>query len=792
MKALLIAEKPSLMKEINDVYRNINHPDQIKFMSFAGHVVGLKNPRDYGVVDGVDWSNKRWNPDMIPMIPDEFLYQVAPDKKSMFKSLMQEANSGQYDYIINACDPDREGNHIFELFYRQSKCTLPVKRFWTNDLSFAKIEEALMNLRDDNDGLKPNLKCLTDAAILRAWSDWLFGMNFTIGVSLNMGTTVKIGRVKTATHMMLAKREEEIKNFKPKTTYELDTLYKEGFSGTLFDQDGNVRFEKEKDADKILKDLGKTAVVQSVETKKETTNAPQLYKLSDLQTDGSKYFGYNADKVLATAQSLYEKKVLSYPRTDCRYLGTEQTKEFKTLLASIATLPELEPYVKDLTKTEYDKVAKNKKYVNDAELAKSGHYALSPTSVKPNWNSLTTEEKNILTLVYKRFLAIFLPPMVSNKTTVITNNNDYTFKTTGKQLLDKGYTIIYGTSTTDNLLPKLKKGQVVNVDKFELKAKTTTCPPRYTQGTLIAAMENPAKFLEDESLKDIIKEKQGIGTPATRSDIIKSLINDNYVEEKKGKGKASLLYVTNVGMLIYENLKGEEFASVDMTGIWEEKLSKVAEGQLAFNKYNEELRKYVRDTTAHIKDLKLKKYQKAYKVDPSKIIGACPNCEADFLEGEKAYYCSDRNCGTSISKEILGAKINKTEAKKLIAGKETKELLFTQKDGTEFMSKLKYQNNKLVFNSGNKKKEITGLDCPICGKGITDTGKFFICEDYKNPCQFCLSHEFSGATFTIEDIDKMLNGERVKKTFTWKNGGTGEKEVELIEKNGRWGYNIIF
>ena len=786
MKALLIAEKPSLMRTIQDVYRQINYPDTITFKSFAGHIIGLKNPKDYGVVDGVDWSNKLWNEDMIPMIPNKFLYQVSSDKKAMYRDLTNEIASGNYDYIINACDPDREGNHIFQLFYNYSKCTLPIKRFWTNDLSFGNVENALRNLRYDGDGLKPDLKHLTESAILRAWSDWLFGMNFTIGVSLQMHTTVKIGRVKTATHMMLAQREDEIKNFVPKTTYELESIYKEKFSGTLFDENGNIRFEKKDDADDILKKLGQTAVVESITTKKETTQAPQLYKLSDLQTDASKMFGYNADKVLEVAQSLYEKKVLSYPRTDCRYVGTELTKGFSILLQSVATLKELEPYVRNLSKQDLDNVAKNKRYVNDKELAKSGHYALSPTSVRPNWQTLTQEEKNILTIVYKRFLAIFLPPMICNKTTLITNNNTYTFKTTGKELISKGYTEIYGTNIIDNLLPNLKKGDIVNVDKFEMKEKTTTAPPRYTQGTLIAAMENPVKFLEDDNLKEIIKEKQGIGTPATRSTIIKNLLDDRYVEEKKGKGKASYLYVTDLGMKIYENLKGEDFASVDMTGIWEEKLSKVAEGTYSFTSYESELRQYVKDTVQHIKQMNLNKYNSS-----KNVIGKCPICGKDFIEGKNGYFCSNENCDFHIGKKILQATISKTEVLKLIAGKETKEMKFIRNNGEEFKSKLHLENNQLKFGNSSNKKESDVL-CPNCGEHIIDTGKFFICKNYKNPCNFCLSHNLNGATFTINDIEKMLDGEMIEKEFTWKSGKKSTNKVSIQEENDRYSYKIHF
>ena len=786
MKALLIAEKPSLMRTIQDVYKQINYSDTITFKSFAGHIIGLKNPKDYGVVDGVDWSNKLWNEDMIPMIPNKFLYQVSSDKKAMYRDLTNEIASGDYDYIINACDPDREGNHIFQLFYNYSKCTLPIKRFWTNDLSFGNVENALRNLRYDGDGLKPDLKHLTESAILRAWSDWLFGMNFTIGVSLQMHTTVKIGRVKTATHMMLAQREDEIKNFVPKTTYELESIYKEKFSGTLFDENGNIRFEKKDDADDILKKLGQTAIVESITTKKETTQAPQLYKLSDLQTDASKMFGYNADKVLEVAQSLYEKKVLSYPRTDCRYVGTELTKGFSILLQSVATLKELEPYVRNLSKQDLDNVAKNKRYVNDKELAKSGHYALSPTSVRPNWQTLTQEEKNILTIVYKRFLAIFLPPMIANKTTLITNNNTYTFKTTGKELISKGYTEIYGTNIIDNLLPNLKKGDIVNVDKFEMKEKTTTAPPRYTQGTLIAAMENPAKFLEDDNLKEIIKEKQGIGTPATRSTIIKNLLDDRYVEEKKGKGKASYLYVTDLGMKIYENLKGEDFASVDMTGIWEEKLSKVAEGTYSFTSYESELRQYVKDTVQHIKQMNLNKYNSS-----KNVIGKCPICGKDFIEGKNGYFCSNENCDFHIGKKILQATISKTEVLKLIAGKETKEMKFVRNNGEEFKSKLHLEKDQLKFGNSSNKKESDVL-CPNCGEHIIDTGKFFICKNYKNPCNFCLSHTLNGATFTINDIEKMLEGEMIEKEFTWKSGKKSTNKVSIQEENDRYSYKIHF
>lgn len=776
MKALLIAEKPSLANEIRATYRKImtSFPDTIDITNFAGHVVGLKNPRDYGVYNGRDWDEKKWNWGMLPIMPDKFLYKVSSDKTKMFNDLKGKIELGDYDYIINACDPDREGNHIFQLFYNLSGCKLPIKRFWTNDLTESSIEYALRNLRYEGDGEKPDLKHLTEAAILRAQFDWLCGMNFTVASSLQMHETAKIGRVKTPTLAILAKREEEIVNFKPVTTYELEAIYKEGFTGILFDEDGNVRFSKKEDADSILKALNpKEAIVTSVETKREKTNAPQLYKLSDLQVDGSKYYGYNADKVLEIAQSLYEKKLLSYPRTDCRYIGKALTSSFPTLLNTISSLKEIEEEALAITKTEMDKVAKSSRYVNDTELKKSGHYALVPTKNKPDFSKLPIEEANILNLVYKRFLALFLPPMETDKTTIITTNNDYNFRTTGKVLVEKGWTRIYKVSSTDTLLPKVTKGQLVNIDKFNLAEKVSTPPPRYTEGSLISAMENPSKFLNDDSLKGIIKERQGIGTPATRAGIIAQLISDGYIVKKKGKGKAELIYVEPAGMLIYKNVQDKDFSSVDMTGIWEEKLSEVEQGSLSRDKFDQEMRDYVLKS---IEDIQKSTMKSGGFASTATVIGKCPKCGGNVLIGKSYYLCEHYkdSCDFLIGKKILGANISETECKKLLAGKETKELTL-RKDDREWKTKLIIRDGRVEFaNKANSKFSKT-ITCPKCGKNITinQYGAFCESEDLK------LFRNLKGYSFTDEQLIELINGNIVEGTFTWNSGKSSKAKVKL-------------
>ena len=239
-------------------------------------------------------------------------------------------------------------------------------------------------------------------------------------------------------------------------------------------------------------------------------------------------------------------------------------------------------------------------------------------------------------------------------------------------------------------------------------------------------------------------------------------------------------------MKIYENLKGEDFASVDMTGIWEEKLSKVAEGTYSFTSYECELRQYVKDTVIHIKQMNLNKYNSS-----KNVIGKCPICGKDFIEGKNGYFCSNENCDFHIGKKILQATISKTEVLKLIAGKETKEMKFVRNNGEEFKSKLHLEKDQLKFGNSSNKKESDVL-CPNCGEHIIDTGKFFICKNYKNPCNFCLSHTLNGATFTINDIEKMLEGEMIEKEFTWKSGKKSTNKVSIQEENDRYSYKIHF
>lgn len=799
MNALLIAEKPSLMREILNVYQNGNFADDIEFMSFAGHTMSLCEPGDYKP----EWGAKQWTWDMLPMVPNVWKSKVSADKKKMYNDIRNKILSNNYDYIINACDPDREGQAIFQYVYDYMELTEkiklpPIKRFWTNDLTESAITNALNNLRYAGDGKLPNLDNLTKASMLRGKFDWLVGMNVTVAASLQMHTTAKTGRVKTPTLAMVVQRELEIRNFKPETTFELEASYKSSlgnFPGVLFDDDGNVRFKTEKDADDILKALGKTAIVEDISKTTSKTAAPTLYKLSDLQIDASKILGFGADKTLELAQSLYEKKYLSYPRTDNRCISSALAKEFPKLLNSVASHPELSSYanaaIGDVTLLQ--KVAKDKKYVDDAKLAQSGHYAIVPTVVTPNYTTLTQAEKDLLTLVYKRFLSIFLPPLVEDKTVVITNNNGYKFKTNGKVLKDRGYTILYNTNFNDVNLPNLKKGDVLDVDKFEMKAKTTTPPPRYSDGTLVNAMDNPVKFLTDESLKSIMKEKHGIGTEATRAGIIKELVTNGYIE-KKGKGKVEYIYATDKGISIIENLKNINITSVDLTGIWEEKLSQIEQGNLDEKEFEKDMIAYVLKT---IDDIKNSSMTTVYSNSlPS--IGICPKCGKSVLEGKNSYFCSGfskenptNSCDFILGKTILGAKITATEVKKMLTGKPSKEFKFKKQNGDTWSSPLSFSNTgELVFgtnktNKGENEMSELNVVCPECGGKIIERDKGFFCENsgQNGTCKVAIWKESNGATYTAADAETLLSGGTVEKTNTWRSGKTSTNRMEF--KDGR-------
>lgn len=774
-RALLIAEKPSLMRDIQAVYNKYSFVDMIDFEAFAGHTMQLKSPGDYKD----EWGKKEWSWDMLPIIPDKFQYKVSSSKTNLYKRIRDKIKTGNYDYLINACDPDREGEHIFRSFIEVVGCNLPCKRFWTNDLTEDSIKKQLENLRSSNENFFVNLG---KSSQLRARFDWLIGMNLTVASSLQMKNTVKVGRVKSPTLKILVDRELEIRNFVPKTYWELEGIF-EGYSGTYFtEEDGVIKFNHKNDAEKVIKSLKEDSIIEKVEKKTESQSAPQLYTLNSLQSDANKIYGFSADKARNIMQSLYEKKILTYPRTDNPCISTQIAKEFAKRLKPIAVIKDLATYVTNAisdTKT-HSSLAKNTKYVNDKKMAESGHFAIIPTGLTPNLSLLTSDEQKILDMVYRRFLAIFLPPMKFSKTTIITNSNNNLFRTSGKILLDKGFSVLYKTNTTDKLLPDVKKGQTIKLKGTNLNEKTTTPPPRYTEGTLLDVLENPVKFLNNTSLKDIIKEHKGIGTTATRADIIIQLIEDKYIKKEKNKGKIEYLYATDKGISIIQNLEDKDIISVDMTGIWEEKLGYVENGSMDFNAFSKEMIAYV------LKSIKDIQTSSMTKVDNNtELAGICPKCKKPVKGGTNYYFCSDykKGCDFIVNKTIFETKIPANEMAKALSGTPTKEFTFKKKDKTtgkteSFKARLVYSQdkNQLMFTKGAVKE--IGV-CPYCKSPIKETESYYLCSKYKDTCNLCIPKVKNGAKITVSDVKKLIKGDTLEKEFTWKSGKSSKAKFKL-------------
>lgn len=788
MKALLIAEKPSLMREIREVYQKMSHPDEIHFASFVGHVVALKEPEDYKE----EWG-RPWRLEVLPMIPEKFEFKPIESSLDVFKKVRDELKSGKYDYVINACDAGREGELIFYAFYKTIGCKLPVKRLWASDTTEATLKDALLNLIDDKE---PSLKRLKEAAQFRAYFDWLLGMNLSRAFSLKTKSSVALGRVMTPTLAIVVQRELEIMNFKPQDYWEVEAEFAASsgqYKGIWLDaKTGERRIFDKKRAEGIVQSLGKEGIVESVEKQRKKNYAPTLHSLLELQKEAGKAFGYTAEQVLNIAQVLYEqKKLLTYPRTESRFLPRNLAKKIPEHLKVLENIPEVKDVVKEILANpkRIEEIMNSKKYVDDKKV--TDHHAIIPTDTKPNLSALTKEERNIYLLVVKRLLSIFMDPYVVDKTTVITKVGDNVFKSTGSTVVDWGYMKLYKDQPKQadeddddkRILPPLKKGQEVTVKDVSLLEKQTKPPQRYDDPGLLQAMANAGGFVDDEELKTILKETAGLGTSATRAAIIEKL-----VEKKMIARKGKQLYATQFGIDIINALKGHDITSPELTAKWEIKLKQIEEGSYDPKKFYKEMLDYTRSVTKHFMDtIENTITQKSAGGDKKKqmeVLGKCPKCGSDVVEGKSYYFCTQykQSCDFIFSKEIAGAKLTKTDAKKLLSGKETKQLTITLKSGEK--RKVKFvlnEEGKLEFagqKTGQQEKVSVGK-CPKCSKSVWSLKDYYVCDGYKKDCDFVQKKELMGATITERDMKNILSGKQTRElTFTWKNGKKGKARLK--------------
>jgi DNA topoisomerase-3 len=701
VKTLVIAEKPSVARDLTDALPGTfeNHDSYYEsedtVITFAvGHLVELIAPEEY------DERFKKWRMDDLPIIPDEFRLH-ARDKKAekqlkVIHKLLQRDDVGT---VVNACDAGREGELIFAYIYETSGVDKPVERLWINSLTKTAIKEGFEHLRPGE-----QLRQLEAAARSRSEADWLVGMNATRAATIRgrawVGGVVSLGRVQTPTLALLVKREREIQAFVPEPYWLVHAEFDPRYEGLWFEGD-ETRLKEAKRAEEIAaKVSGKDGVVESVERKEQSERAPLLYDLTSLQRDANRRFGFSARRTLQAAQSLYEdKKAITYPRTSSRWLSGDLVPQLKPTAATLQPIGEYAAgarYVLDLQQLPLGRV------VNDSKV--DDHHAIIPTDVEHDVSRFSPDERRIFDLIARRFLAVFHPPARYARTTVVTLVEEERFRSRGKVTLEAGWRGVYGLLSDADAqqqrqdeegenesaeLPPLEQGQKVRCASAEVEAKETKPPPRYSEATLLSAMETAGKLIDDEELREAMKES-GLGTPATRAETIETLIRREYIE-RAGKD----LTPTPKGLQVITMLEEHPLTSPELTGNWEKRLTDIEHGTDDRAKFIDDIADFTRATVEKIAELDKEKLR------PERVeLGLCPRCGAEtgeiIRENSKAYGCTswksreETGCGFVIWKRVAGRTITPELARQLLAEGRTKEVIsgFKSRAGKPFRARL--------------------------------------------------------------------------------------------------------
>lgn len=645
-KILVLAEKPSVARDIAKVLNcNSSKNGFIEGNKYVvtwalGHLVTLADPEDY------DKKYKEWKIEDLPILPSPLKLTVIKQSGKQFQTVKEQMNRKDVNEIVIATDAGREGELVARWIIEKANVKKPIKRLWISSVTDKAIKEGFNKLKDGKE-----YENLYASAVARAEADWVVGINATRALTCKHNAQLSCGRVQTPTLAMIAKREEEIQNFKPKDFYGIQALSKEL---KLTWQDNHTKdiktFDKEK-CDKILSSVkGKDAKVMDVDKSYKKSFSPGLYDLTELQRDANRIFGYSAKETLSIMQRLYEShKVLTYPRTDSRYVSSDIVDTLKDRIKACS----VGPYAAIATKVLRNPIKANKSFVDDSKV--SDHHAIIPTEQTVFLNELNDRERKIYDLVVKRFLAVLYPAFEYEQTTIKANIGNETFIAKGKIVLSQGWKEVYSNNfeedyeedVADQILPNINKGNIIKITSI-MQTKGATKPPApFNEGTLLSAMENPKKYMEgeDKALIKIIGETGGIGTVATRADIIEKLFK-TFLIEKKGKD----IFITSKGKQLLE-LVPEDLKSPTLTAEWEQKLGAISKGQLNKNAFINEMKNYSKVVVGEIK-----KSEDTFRHD-NLTKTKCPECGKYMLEvnGKKGkmLICQDRECGyrKSISKE---------------------------------------------------------------------------------------------------------------------------------------------
>ena len=666
-KTLVVAEKPSVARDLASTLpgsfkqskdkTHLEGDDHIVTWA-VGHLVGLAPPDEY------DGKLKKWRFADLPILPDHFKL-IPNDERAgkQLKAIHRLMADDEVDLIVNACDAGREGELIFAYVYDLAPVRKPVKRLWLSSMTKTAIREAFEHLRPAEE-----LASLEEAARSRSEADWLVGMNATRAASIRLRAAfdgaVSLGRVQTPTLALVARREEEIRSFVPEPYWLVEAQFEASaerrYAGRYL---GGRRLPSEDEAQAIVDAVRDEAGEITKLEKSEQREQPQLlYDLTSLQRHANSLYGFSARRTLAAAQRLYEDhKALTYPRTNSRFLTGDMVAEIKPTAEHVgrgAQYAAAAKYVLVLDSLPLGRV------VNDAKV--QDHHAIIPTNSDHDLSRMGQDELKVYDLVAKRFLAVFHPEAVFERTRVETTVRENVFRTSGRRLIEAGWRAVYGElseqdrsdddSGGDQLLPQLEQGEGVQTREVEWMRKETQPPRRFSDASLLGAMETAGKEVEDAELREAIKDS-GIGTPATRASIIERLVDVGYIE-RDGRS----LVATEKGIQVIRLLGEHKLTSPELTGSWERRLRLIEHGDDTRPAFMDDIKKFTTETVEELDKLK------GVQIERAKL-GPCPICGREITENRKGYSCwsrDDPGCGFVIWKRKAGKSLPVSVAKELI------------------------------------------------------------------------------------------------------------------------------
>jgi len=747
---IILTEKPSVARDIAKVLNIQTKKDGFiegkdTLITWAlGHLIELCQPDEY------DEALKQWQFDTLPIIPEQFKTKVIDRSAQQFAIVNKLFKRDDITEVICATDAGREGELIFRLIYDISGCKAPIKRLWISSQTDSAIKEGFAKLEDGK-----KYDPLYDSAKSRSEADWIVGINATRAYSIKFSRghgVMSVGRVQTPVLKLIVDRYKEHTAFKSSVFYEItaDVNHENGNFQATYTADKDTRFTLKEEAEQIKKELdaNPTGIISKLNQKEIKEKQPLLYDLTEIQKDANKLYKFSADDTLKLMQSLYEKhKILSYPRTSSRYISKDIEAKLPQLINSISELEEFKDIIADIQSKKANIASR---MVNDKKV--TDHHAIIPTDKKPSVAALSENEKKVYHLVIRRFLAAFLDECEKHHTDITVRCATHELKCSGTIITKAGWRQLYqqddSNKKDEKMLPKVTENDSITLASTQLKKGQTKAPALYTEASILAAMETAGKHIDDEELRQAMKHC-GLGTPATRAQILEKLIHVKYIVREKNK-----LTPTDKGIYIIESVGESVLASAELTGEWEKQLNDMAEAKKSRTDFMDAIKEFTKDVV----DAVSQSNAYALRADQT-IYGDCPACKkGKVVEMKQSYSCTqwkESNCKFAIWKVIAQKNISEATVKTLMKkGKSALIKGFKNKAGNPFNASLEIKDGEVKMSFA---QDSIG-QCPLCEEGdIIETPKAYSCNKWRETgCKAVIWKEIAKRKITSKEAKELL------------------------------------